>query len=208
LNPQAFGLVVAELDTTHLGSLHAMFDAASSSCFCRYWHFTGTKNDWLDRCANRPEENFRELATAVEAREPAARGLVALADPRALGSGGDEPGMVVGWMKLTARQYVPKLRSLPVYRSLDLGSEATTYSIGCFLIHPKARGRGVARALVEAAPSFVRSWGGQAIEAYPRRSTEPLYPEEAWQGPESVFVSAGFEAVHDIAPYPVYRMGV
>ncbi len=175
-----------------------MFEAASSACFCRYWHFTGTKNEWLDRCANRPEENLSELRAAVETRRPEARGLVAL----------DADDTVVGWMKLTARVHVPKLRSLPVYRSLDLGSETTTYSIGCFLIHPTARGRGVARALVAAAPAFVRSWGGRAIEAYPRRSSEPLHPEEAWQGTESVFQKAGFVAVHDVAPYPVYRLGV
>ena len=174
-----------------------MFDAAHSSCFCRYWHFTGTKNDWLDRCANRPEENFEEMRAGVAAHDPAARGLVALDGDR-----------IVGWMKLTARVHVPKLRALPVYRSLDLGSETTTYSIGCVLVHPEARGRGVARALVAAAPGFVRTWGGHAIEAYPRRSTEPLHPEEAWQGPERVFVEAGFDAVHDVQPYPVYRLFV
>ena len=30
----------------------ALFDAAGSPCFCRFWHFTGTNNEWLDRCAN------------------------------------------------------------------------------------------------------------------------------------------------------------
>lgn len=193
-------LTVAELNASHLPSFHALFDAAASTCFCRYWHFEGTKNDWLDRCANRPEENFDELATAVRSRAPAARGLVALSS--------EDGDMVIGWMKLTAREHVPKLRRLPVYRGLELGSEAATYSIGCFLVHPMARGRGVVKALVNAAPAFVRAWGGAAIEAYPRRSTEPMYPEEAWLGPETVFVQAGFEPVNDVPPYPVYRRDV
>jgi GNAT superfamily N-acetyltransferase len=186
---------VEALTEAHLPSLHALFEASSSTCFCRYWHFQGTKNEWLDRCANRPEENAHELDAAVRAGDPSARGLVAL----------DAAGAVVGWLKLTARAAVPKLRSLPVYRSLDLGDETTTFSIGCLLVHPNARGSGVARALVEAAPAIARTWGALAVEAYPRRSSEPLHAEEAWQGPEHVFVETGFEPVHDVAPYPVYR---
>ncbi|MDF2694871.1 MAG: Acetyltransferase, partial [Labilithrix sp.] len=80
--------------------------------------------------------------------------------------------------------------------------------IGCLLVRPDMRGQGVARALVEAAPRIAREWGAQAIEAYPRRSNEPLHPEEAWQGPERVFVEAGFEPVVDVTPYPVYRKGL
>lgn len=190
-------VIVEAVDERRVHSLIRLFEAASSSCFCRYWHFRGTKNEWLDRCANRPEENAAELASALREADPSARGLVAI-----------DQDTVVGWMKLTAREHVPKLRGLPVYRGLDLGDDTTTFSVGCLLVHPSARGRGVARALVEAAPAFVRAWGGQAVEAYPRRCGEPLHPEEVWQGPESVFARAGFEVVHDVAPYPVYRLYV
>jgi GNAT superfamily N-acetyltransferase len=195
-------LTVEPLAEHRVASLHALFEAASCPCFCRFWHFSGTKNEWLDRCAHRREENFAELERGVHIGDPSARGLVAIAE-RTFGSLPE--GTVIGWMKLTARKSVPKLRALPVYRSLDLGDEATTFSIGCLLVHPEARGRGVARALVGAAPDMARAWGAHAVEAYPRRSAEPLHPEEAWQGPECVFVDAGFEAVHDIGPYPVYR---
>lgn len=186
---------IEPLSEANLPRLIALFEASHSACFCRYWHFDGTKNDWLDRCAHRPEENAAELEAAARAGAIGARGLVAL----------DDAGEAIGWMKLTPRSAVPKLRALPVYRSLDLGSEETTYSVGCFVVRPDVRGRGVARALVEAAPRFARAWGARAIEAYPRRSTAPLHDEEAWQGPEGVFVAAGFEAVVDVAPYPVYR---
>lgn len=186
---------ITALDETHLPALLAFFEACSSTCFCRYWHFVGTKNDWLERCAHRPEENAAELSAAVLRRDPTGRGVVAI----------DPDGSVVGWMKLTPRRAVPKLRSLPVYKSLDLGDEDTTYSIGCLLVRPDARGRGIARDLVRAAPSIARGWGAKAVEAYPRRSTEPLHPEEAWMGPEPTFVGAGFEAIVDVTPYPVYR---
>lgn len=185
---------VEALTEAHLPLLLALFESAASTCFCRYWHFEGTKNEWLDRCANRPGENAAELEAAVRANAPSARGLLALDDEVAL-----------GWLKLTPRASVPKLRALPVYKNLDLGDEASTYSIGCVLVRPEARGRGVARTLVEAAPGFARAWGARAVEAYPRRSTEPLHDEEAWQGPERVFLQTGFEVVVDSFPYPVYR---
>ena len=189
---------VEALGEGHLPRLRALFDAAHNSCFCRYWHFQGTKNDWLDRCANRPEENAAELEAAVRAGDPGARGLVAV----------DDDGSIVGWMKLTPRSAVPKLRALPVYRSIDLGDEDTTYSIGCFLVRPDARGKGVARAMVEAATRFAAAWGARAVEGYPRRSAEPLHDEEAWQGPEKVFVETGFDVAVDGGPYPVYRKAV
>ena len=203
---------VEPLTADNVAALRALFEASHSSCFCRYWHFTGNKNEWLDRCAHRPEENAAELEAAVRAVDPGARGLVAFtsAEPRGalLGSGAPpqrEADRAVGWLKLTPRASVAKLRSLPVYRSLDLGDEHTTYAIGCLLVDPEFRHRGVARALVAAAPEAAKSWGALAVEAYPRQSPHPLSDEEAWQGPEPVFAAAGFEAVHDVTPYPVLR---
>jgi ribosomal protein S18 acetylase RimI-like enzyme len=184
--------VVEPLSERHLAGFARLFEASSSSCFCRYWHFTGTKNEWLERCAIRPEENLAEQTDALARGDRSASGLVALAD-----------GAVVGWMKLAPRDSLPKLTSLPVYRQLV--AEPGTWTIGCFVVDPAARRRGVARALASAAEAHVAAQGGRAIEAHPRRSTEPLHDEEAWQGPERLFVDLGFEAIHDVAPYPVYR---
>lgn len=183
----------------HLPALAPLFEVNGSGCFCRYWHFGGTKNEWLDRCAHRPEENAEDLAADLRASSSRAMGLVAIR------ASGEREGAIVGWMKLTPRAAVAKLRALPVYRSLDLGDEATTFSVGCFLIDPRDRRHGVARALLVAADGFVRSAGGRALEGYPRRSEVPLYDEEAWQGPERLFVELGFSVVHDEGPYPVYR---
>ena len=178
---------VAALTAVHLEGLRALFEAASSPCFCQYWHFEGTKNEWLDRCAHHPEENARKLDTA--------EGLVAL----------DDRGMVIGWMKLVRRSALPKLRGLPVYRGLDLGDDDATLSVGCFLVHPEHRRAGVARALLDGAEAVARGAGAAAIEGYPRRSSAPLYDEEAWLGPEALFVAQGFAHVAGEAPYPVYR---
>jgi len=185
-------IVVERFEPRHLDGFRALFEGASSSCFCRYWHFTGTKNEWLDRCAHRPEENLSEQTAALIAGEPSASGLVAL-----------DAGAVVGWMKVAPREAMPKLTSLPVYRHLP--SEPGTWSIGCFVVRPTSRRQGVARALVQGALDHVAAWGGRFLEGHPRRSDAPLHDEEAWQGPERIFLELGFSAIHDQGPYPVYR---
>ena len=179
----------------HLEGFARLFEAASSSCFCRYWHFQGPKNDWLDRCANRPEENLAEQAAALARDDDTARGLVAI--DRAA------EGAIVGWMKLAPREAMPKLTGLPVYKTLP--AEPGTWTIGCFQVHPSHRHRGVARALVGAAEAHVSRWGGSFLEAHPRRSATPLHDEEAWQGPERLFQERGFVPFHAMEPYPVYR---
>ena len=194
---------VVALDVPRLAAWASLFDAASSACFCRYWHFTGTKNDWLARCAMAPEANRAEGEEAVVAGDPAAGGLVAMDGDRA-----------VGWMKIAPRATLPKLRRLPVYRARDLGDDEGVFGIGCFLVDPAHRGRGVAHALLDAAPAHVRARGGRILEAYPRRTAEPMHPEEAWMGPEALFLAHGFARFQgsggaaDIEAYPVYRRAV
>lgn len=188
-------VLVEPFGPEHVERFARLFEEASSSCFCRYWHFGGVKNDWLDRCANRPEENLAEQNEAVARGDLSARGLVAV-DP-------DRENMVVGWMKIAPRETLPKLTGLPVYKSLT--AEPGTWTIGCFLVAPAERHRGVARALIAAAEPQVRAWGGKFIEAHPRRSSTPIHDEQAWQGPEALFVELGYAPIHDTAPYPVYR---
>ena len=47
-------------------ALEALFEATGSSCYCRYFHFEGDKNDWLARCALEPDQNRAEMVTALE----------------------------------------------------------------------------------------------------------------------------------------------
>lgn len=187
-------LLVVPLDAALAERWASLFAAAECPCFCRYWHFTGDKNAWLERCAHAPSENQREQMADLEAGGDAARGLVALDTDR-----------VVGWIKLAPRASLPKLRRLPVYRALDLGGDEGVLSIGCFLVHPAHRGRGVARALLRGAEEHARRAGARALEGYPRRTKEPVHPEEVWMGPERAFVDAGFVPVAGEAPYLVYR---
>jgi len=175
----------------------ALFDACGCACFCRYWHFDGTKNEWLARSSEALPTNCEEQLGLVRNGAVEARGLVAM-----------RANLAVGWMKLTPRACLRKLTRQGAYRALDLGPDEGIWSVGCLLVRPCERRRGVASALVAAAEEWTRRWGGRAVEAYPQRVTYALHDEEAWMGPEVVFVERRWEAVHDVAPYPVYRKTV
>jgi GNAT superfamily N-acetyltransferase len=163
-----------------------LFRRAESPCFCRFWHFDGDKNAWLDRCANHPEENAREAQFD--------HALVAIEEDR-----------VLGHMMIAPRASLPKLKRLPVVRSLVLGEDEGVWSIGCMLVDPSARHRGVARALVEASPAYVASRGGRLVEAYPRHPIDRLRDDEVWMGPESLFHACGFSTFHREGTYMVVR---
>jgi GNAT superfamily N-acetyltransferase len=196
-------LAVVRFDLAHAPRVEAFFEAASSACFCRYWHFGGDKNGWLERCAVEPETNARELRDARARGSSEADALIAL------GPAGD----VVGWLKLAPRDDLPKLGRLPVYRGRDLGDPQGVFVVGCVLVHPDHRRRGVARALIAAAIEHARALGARAIEAYPRRATTELAPEQAWMGPFDAYRELGFVVLphpeesegETSYPYPVVR---
>lgn len=77
---------VAAAGPAHREGLRRLFEACSSPCYCRFWHFEGTNNEWLNRCANAPEENRSEFESALESGDPEARGVVAFL------ASGDEHG--------------------------------------------------------------------------------------------------------------------
>lgn len=178
--------------------LALLFQAAASPCFCRFWHFTGTNNDWLDRCANATDENERELREALSAGSDEARGVVAID----VGS-----GVVAGWMKVAPVAAMKKAYDRRLYRNLPCfeGDRAGVMAIGCLLVHPEHRKRGVSGALVRGAIAIAPSWGARALEAFPRRPKEAVRDDELWTGPMGAFEKNGFAEVHTFEPYPVLR---
>lgn len=182
----------------HADGLAALFHAAGSPCFCRFWHFTGTNNDWLDRCANAAGDNERELREALAAGSPEAQGVVALLAAT---------GTVIGWMKVAPAAAVKKAYDRRLYKNLPCfeGDRAGVFAIGCFLVHPDHRKRALSTALVRGAVAIAPSWGARALEAFPRRPKEPVRDDELWTGPMGAFEANGFVEVHTFEPYPVLR---
>jgi GNAT superfamily N-acetyltransferase len=175
------------------------FAACGNACACRYWHFEGDKNDWLDRCANRPEENRAELSASLEDADPDAHGVIAR---------GETGGEIIGWLKLVRPARAPKIVEQRYYRALPCLRDGrdSMLIVGCLLVHPEHRHRGVARALVRGAIEVAGRLGASAVLALPRATTEPVADEELWLGPLGIFSGLGFREVHGERPYPVLRL--
>ena len=183
--------------SSHASALAALFEAAGSTCYCRFWHFTGTNNDWLARCATAPEENRAELSAALAAGSPEARGVVAI-----------DGEAIVGWLKVAPVEAVRKAYDRRLYRGLPCfaGNREGVHLLGCALVHPAHRRRGVATALVAGAVRIAPVlWGARALEALPRRPREAVSDEELWTGPMGAYAANGFVEVHAFEAYPVLR---
>ncbi|MFT3769889.1 MAG: GNAT family N-acetyltransferase [Minicystis sp.] len=181
----------------HQNGLTALFEAAGSPCYCRFWHFDGNNNAWLDRCYNQAGVNRAEFEAAIQSGSDEARGVVAL----------DDSGNLVGWLKVAPAAVVQKAYDRRLYRNLPCfsGDRTGVYLIGCALVHPAHRHRGVATALVAGAVRIAPGWGARALEALPRRPKEPVNDDELWTGPMGAYEKNGFVEVNDFEPYPVLR---
>ncbi len=189
-------LRVEAASAAHAAGLSALFEAAGSPCYCRFWHFEGTSNAWLERCGSDPGRNRAELVSALETGSDEARGVVALAGEA-----------LVGWLKVAPAAAVRKAYDRRLYRALPCfaGDRAGVFLVGCALVHPAHRRRGVATALVAGAVRLAPAWGARALEALPRRPREPVSDEDLWTGPMGAFEKNGFVEVHAFDPYPVLR---
>jgi GNAT superfamily N-acetyltransferase len=193
--PSPAELVYAPAAPRHAAGLAALFASNGYGCYCRFWHFSGTSREWLERCAQRPEENCGEMQAALAARSPEMQGVVALRD-----------GEIVGWLKLAPASALPKLYGQRLYKDLPplTGDRTRIWCVACLLVREDQRHRGVARGLLASALELASAWGASALEAFPR-SDPDLADASLMLGPTRLFLEAGFEIVHDFYPYPVLR---
>jgi GNAT superfamily N-acetyltransferase len=184
-------------EARHTEGLVDLFEAAACPCYCRYWHFPGDKNAWLERCYVDTGRNEMELREAAAKHSDEVAGVVALFGEK-----------LVGWAKVAPSEAIRKFYEQRYYRGLPVLQGRPTegvFAVGCLLIHPDYRGQKIAHALIREAVSFARSRGAAALEAFPRRTEGRVNDAEHWMGPEPAFLAAGFTAVSPEVPYPVYR---
>ena len=199
---RAYGLTVrvVALDEATAPRVAALFEACGSACFCRYWHFEGKKNDWLERCARGRTRTATSSWRSCEAAPSKARGLLAMdgatrhrldearaarAAPQAAAPGSlpsARPGAGRGRLEHrlpagAARPAAPRRRAGP--RGREPGARARLGRSG------GARRRGLS----------ARRDGRRA----------PLHDEEAWVGTQRLFESCGFVRVAGEPAYPVMR---
>ena len=117
------------------------------------------------------------------ARDGRAPGLVAY--------DGDE---TVGWISIGPRDDYERLAHSRVLAPID---ETPVWSIVCFVVGRRARGRGVARALLQAGIAYAREHRARTLEAYPVEvPTGGRIPSaDVYRGTLSMFEAAGFKLV-------------
>ncbi|HEX6867653.1 MAG TPA: GNAT family N-acetyltransferase, partial [Candidatus Limnocylindrales bacterium] len=111
------------------------------------------------------------------------------------------PGLVaydgdaaVGWVSLGPREDYDRLAASTVRAPID---DTPVWSIVCFVVGRRSRGRGVADALLGAAVDYARDHGATTLEAYPV-DVPPggrIPSANAYHGTLAMFERAGFEVV-------------
>ena len=146
----------------------------TAGCWCMWWR---------ERTGS-PARNRRAMEALVRGgRQP---GLLAYED-----------GVPVGWVSLGSREDFGQLTRSRKYGPLV--EEAGVWSIVCFYVDPRAKRRGVAHALLEAAVAHAFARGAQAIEAYPHERGD-------YMGSPSMFRAAGFRPDRTAAPRRIVRL--
>jgi ribosomal protein S18 acetylase RimI-like enzyme len=172
---------VRPLTKARLPDLAALFDQGGDPkwCWCSYFRLRS-----LDFKDATPASNRRVLEKAVQttATDDRAPGLLAYRD-----------GAVVGWVSVGPREDYERLRHSKVLAPVD---EQPVWSIVCFVVARAARGRGVARALLDAAIEYATEHGATLLEAYPVDTDGArVASASAYKGTLSMFESVGFEVV-------------
>ena len=154
-------------------------------CWCQHWRLRSKDM----AAAKVPQLRERLHDQALSPQPP---GLVAFDGERA-----------VGWVSLGPRADFERIIRSKVIPTID---DRPVWSIVCFAVSASARGRGVARTLLDAAIDFARSRGADPLEAYPVAvDREPIHPDAAFTGTLPMFERAGFRVVADRASDPSSR---
>ena len=173
-------LDIRPLDESTWDALAALFDEGGDPrwCWCMFYRKRGL--DWSN---STPAGNRALLRDRVD-EGPRTPGLVALAPD----------GSAVGWVSVGPRADYERLAHS---RALAPIAAQPAWSIVCFVVAKRARRRGVARQLLDAAIEYARSQGATLLEAYPAETDEGerIPAAEAYKGTVPLFASAGFEVV-------------
>ena len=123
---------------------------------------------------------------------------------RAIVKAGREPGLLayengvpVGWVSVAPREEYGHLSRSKHYGAAE--PEQGVWSIACFIVHPTARHRGVAKALLQAAIEHAVARGARAVEGYPHNR------KADYMGSAEMFASASFEPVRSASVRTIVR---
>ena len=151
---------------------------ACYGCWCTHFRLPPAR-----RRENNREGNRQFIKSRIEAGPPP--GLLAFEDAQA-----------VGWMQIGPRADVPEWNNAGrVSAPLDPGdaSDPAVWSISCFFIRSKARGKGLTHRLVEGGVGFACANGARILEACPMDQSKDSRSVGLFVGSARVFEKAGFQ---------------
>jgi GNAT superfamily N-acetyltransferase len=155
---------------------------AFSHCWCTWWRQTSAET--ARGIENGGAGNRAQMHAIVESgAEP---GLLAYRD-----------GKPVGWTSVAPRpQYGRIMRSRRIGPDPAEAADERVWSIVCFWIPRRERGKGVANELLRGAVEHARARGGSVLEAYPVDTASGRQPSaNLFTGTQSMFKRAGFQEV-------------
>ena len=174
-------LEIHPLTPERLPDLAALFGQGGDpkGCWCAFFRLRGVEFHNSTGDSNRKVLEEAVGTTAAEDRSP---GLVAYRD-----------GEAIGWVSLGPRDDYQRLRHSKTLAPVD---DKPVWSIVCFVVARKARGQGVASALLDAAMNYAREHGATLLEGYPVETDGKRIPSaNVYKGTLGMFERAGFEVV-------------
>jgi GNAT superfamily N-acetyltransferase len=158
---------------------------ACAGCWCMWWRLSHA-----DFVAGKGDGNRRGLERYVRAGK--VPGLLAY-----------ESGEPVGWVALEPREAYSRLERSRTLAPVD---DAPVWSITCFFVARRHRGKGVTRALIDAAVRHAAAGGASIVEAYPVDPRKRTADAFVYHGVASTFRALGFEEAARRSPTrPVMR---
>ena len=97
----------------------------------------------------------------------------------------------IGWCSIGRRPTFPRLRTTTVGGAAD-PDDPSVWSLTCFFVPRRLRGRGLASRLLQAAVDHAHTQGATAVEAYP---VDPDSPSYRFGGFRPMLRAAGFSEV-------------
>ena len=175
------GLEIVPLTGERFTDLADLFASGDPRwCWCMYFRVRG--RSWANSSAERNRSDLEELTAATDASGGVAPGLVAYRD-----------GAAIGWVSLAPREDYERLAFSTLLRPVD---ERPVWSIVCFVVAGRQRGKGVATALLDAAIAYAKEHGASTLEAYPiHESRGRVSSDSAYAGTQGMYKRAGFEVV-------------
>lgn len=181
------------LTADRLPDLAALFGEGGDPrwCWCASFHLRNADLT-KDPARNRGVFEERMSVAAADGRAP---GLIAYLE-----------GAPVGWVAVGPRDGYLRLAHSRVTAPVD---DRPTWSVVCFVVSRRARGSGLAAALLEAATGYAREHGADLIEGYPVEIGDQRVPSpNLYMGKSSMFEALGFEVAdrRQATPNTVVRL--